>query len=88
MNLDTVLPLVPQDKANHFIYGLVLALLGSFSFLLLGLNPIIGAIVFSSSLGAIKEVYDKLSGKGDPDFWDFIATFAGVLPVLLCNIIL
>lgn len=51
MNLEN-LPQVPQDKANHHIYG------------------------------ALKEAWDRLTGKGDPSFADFVATATGALPII------
>lgn len=78
--------LIPQDKANHFIYGLILAIIGAIIFAIIGLNFLIGAIVFSVVFGALKELYDKYSGKGDPDIRDFLATCAGVLPIVICRL--
>jgi hypothetical protein len=68
------LPLIPQDKANHLVYGLIVFIVvGTFTSPVVGL----GAALF---VGAAKEIYDRVSGKGTPDALDFVATgFGGVL---------
>jgi len=67
------LPQLPQDKANHALYGVAIFVVTHFFFgvvagLLVGLVAAIG-----------KEVYDKVSGKGNPELLDALATFAGVM---------
>lgn len=66
--------LVPQDKANHFLYGAVIS--ASVSRVtgdrVLGLGA---AVAFA--LG--KEIYDTLSGKGAPDVRDAMWTVLGGL---------
>lgn len=65
------LPQLPQDKANHFIYGQLIFL--------------VVAVVFGSFLGILatavaavgKEVYDKVSKTGTKDWNDALATLAG-----------
>lgn len=74
-----MLPQLPKDKANHVIYGIVIFLV--FSVLL---NPIggLGAAIF---LGALKETYDLVTGKGYAHSLDFVATAAGGLLGFLCT---
>lgn len=74
------LPQLPQDKANHYLYGTGWSVLG------LGLgayfgHPLVGAVALTLAAGFLKEVWDKVSGLGDPDPYDFLATAAGALPV-------
>ena len=72
------LPLVPQDKANHTIYGavfavFVLAIVTHFSpDANLKIIPVMAAL----TIGILKELYDSVSG-GDTSFWDAFATTCG-----------
>lgn len=73
------MPQLPQDKANHFIYGLV-------GFLGVGLIfGMVAGILFSAIIGAAKEVYDRVTKKGTPDVLDFVATAAGGAVGYLCT---
>ena len=73
------MPQLPQDKANHFIYGLV-------GFLGVGLIfGVVAGILFSAIIGAAKEVYDRVTKKGTPDVLDFVATAAGGAVGYLCT---
>jgi hypothetical protein len=68
------LPLIPQDKANHIIYGLVIFLLSN-----LFLNNYFSFVVaFTFALG--KEIYDEYKYSGF-DYKDLIATI--LFPILL-----
>jgi hypothetical protein len=73
------LPLIPQDKANHVIYGLAIFMVVAFL-----LDPISGvaAAIFG---GAMKETYDMVSGKGHAHGLDFVATVVGGILGLLCT---
>lgn len=72
---------MPEDKANHFITGLYIFLLfGVFIHPIVGLSAAIVA-------GILKEIYDKLSGKGTPDIWDAVATAGGGLLGFVCSLI-
>lgn len=87
MNLET-LPQLPQDKANHHLYGELAALIGAVAGPLLAtrfgfvLDPRAGAAVGAIAAGVIKEVWDKVTGKGDPSLGDFLATASGAVPVM------
>lgn len=65
--------LLPQDKANHMAYGLLI-------YTILALwNPIIG-ISIVLILAISKEVLDKFTG-GTVDKWDLIVTI--ISPIIL-----
>lgn len=60
------------DKQTHFLAGIVVGTYGATftdSFFL--------GILFAALAGITKEVYDKISHKGTPDYWDFIFTVLG-----------
>lgn len=75
------MPLIAQDKANHFIYGLVIFIIVSF---VLGVTYGLAA---TAVIGAAKEIYDKVSGKGNPEILDFLFTFAGGAAGYICTLI-
>ena len=61
------LPLIPQDKANHFIYGFFIYVLSNYFF-----NDLYSiGIVFLFALG--KEIKDQIVYKGF-DYKDLLAT--------------
>lgn len=70
-----MLPSLPQDKANHAVYGTALYILLSYPFPLLAL----GAVIFIAT--AKELMYDKIMAKGTPDYMDFVATI--ILPACL-----
>jgi hypothetical protein len=68
----------PIDKIAHVLAGAAIAGLA----VAYGFSPIIG-FALSVFIGAIKELYD-MTGKGTPEWSDFIATAAGgaiILPL-------
>jgi len=74
LTLELMMPQLPQDKANHVIYGLALFIVG----LLIVGSPLAGMIL--CVVGAIaKELSDKWIIKGTPEVQDFLATVAGGL---------
>ena len=77
------LPQLPQDKANHYIYGSAAAVVGQYVTAQLGVDSRLGAVVFAALVGFGKELYDHVSKKGTVDMNDAIATAAGALPVVL-----
>ena len=64
---------IPQDKANHAFYGLLIYSLVAMY------NPLVAVLVVLV-VGAGKEVLDKYTN-GTVDKWDFVATITA--PVFL-----
>jgi hypothetical protein len=74
------IPIIPQDKANHFIYGFTIYIL-----LNLFLNAYASfSIVYLLALG--KECYDEYSYKGF-DVKDLIATIIPAIILILKDVI-
>lgn len=73
------MPQLPQDKANHFIYGLVIFFVVGFA------TDAVTGMAAAALLGAAKEVYDRVSKKGCPEAMDFFATAAGGVAGYLCT---
>ncbi len=73
-----MLPQIPQDKANHYIYGLILAaLFGS------NVSPA-GGLMFSIWMGLVKEMVDRFDDRPTTSsFVDFLATALGGLTYYL-----
>lgn len=74
------LPLIPVDKANHFIYGCLIYFIAQ-----IWLVPVY-ALSVVILIGVLKELYDKISGKGTPDIMDSIWTILGAIPLFLIQI--
>lgn len=81
------LPQLPQDKANHAVYGAVLGLVGAIGAKLLGAPPALGAVALAGGIGVAKEAYDRTSKRGTPDTLDAIATAAGGVAVGLATLL-
>jgi hypothetical protein len=80
--------LIPQDKANHIVYGTLIALAALVSTTYATLpHPVLWALGASFGVGALKEVRDRLSGKGTPDFSDFAATGLGGLLIAIAGLV-
>lgn len=85
------LPMMPQDKANHYAYGSIAAAISAYLLMPYGVNGQAAAMLGSSTAGAVKEVSDwvlnylaRRDGKLAPhgvEWLDFIATTAGGIPV-------
>lgn len=75
-----MLLLIPQDKANHFIYGCLIYFVLQFI-----LTPVF-ALIATSGIAIAKEVYDKKSKKGTPEILDALYTVAGCIPLFLIQI--
>jgi hypothetical protein len=71
---------IPYDKALHALGGVILFAAGHYIF---GWQAGLGLAI---AIGAAKEIYDKVSGKGTPDPMDFVATALGGLLGLLCTL--
>lgn len=61
------------DKILHVLVSLVLML--EFQRFL----PVWGALTVVLAIGIIKEIYDKVSGKGTPDWRDIVADCIGIV---------
>ena len=73
------LPQLPQDKANHFIYGLFI-----YAACALVFEPL-ACIFLVMSVAFFKEYYDTYT-KSDFSFGDFFATtFGGLFSMLLIH---
>lgn len=70
--------LLEKDKVKHLLIGLIIYLsLARFTHIFI-------ALIITFIIGVGKEVYDKISKKGKPEFMDFIYTVA--IPSILCII--
>lgn len=80
--------LIPQDKANHVIYGAVTAVLAVFvkNFFLLTLASSLTAVLAAVIIGATKELADAQFG-GDATVQDFIATSLGGVLIALALLV-
>ena len=74
------LPMLEHDKANHFIYGLLI-----FGLVKVILGPVVGLIV-CTLFGIGKEIYDHFHRDHTFDIYDAIATIAGGVVGLLIGI--
>ncbi len=72
------LPQLPQDKANHFVYGAVL-----FVPVMLAFGPI-WAMAAVTAAAIAKELRD-MRGFGTPEFADASATIAGGAVCFACT---
>jgi hypothetical protein len=71
--------LIPQDKANHFVYGVVIA-----AVLCLLSVPVLWSFGAVVGVAAAKEVvHDWLMKRGTPDVLDFFWTVAGGFAVVV-----
>ena len=71
-----MLPTLAFDKANHFVYGAVIAAPVAV------VSPLAAAAVCAAfAIG--KEIRDKVTGKGNPELMDAVVTMAGGATVLL-----
>lgn len=74
------LPLIVQDKANHFIYGFVIFVLCS-----LFLNDFFSLLIVAV-VALAKEVYDEWKYSGF-DIWDAVWTVVPAIILLTKNLI-
>lgn len=65
------------DKKLHYFAGLIIA--GTLTNFL----PVLIAVAIAVVVGIGKEVYDRLTKKGTPEFADFLWTTAGAITWLL-----
>lgn len=75
MDLQTKIEnLIEKDKLMHFCIGLLIAQLAYLW---------VWFIVLPIGIGLAKELYDKYVRKTGFNWWDWIATVAGVIPVIV-----
>ncbi len=76
------LPQLAQDKANHALYGALIAALVLVAALAAG-RPLLPACAVAAIVTAVaailKEVIDRRSGKGTPEGRDALATIGGAV---------
>lgn len=87
------MPSLPQDKANHFLYGALIAKTILLAAPLVGYDPQASALIGVAAIAVLKEASDALINKratGDPmhgphgvELLDAVATFTGALVVAL-----
>jgi hypothetical protein len=70
------LPQLPADKANHFAYGAALAGVGA-------LHSVLAGAALCALFAIGKEVYDRVTKRGNPEVADAVATLLGAVPVLV-----
>lgn len=58
------LPMLPHDKANHYIYGAITACAAAALAPFVGVHPGVAAQAASFGVGLLKEVYDWKFGTG------------------------
>lgn len=71
---------IPQDKLIHYVIG---TLLYAATYLLVGYLAIVVVIVVAVG----KELYDKVSGKGTPEYLDALITITGGVVCLIVSMI-
>ena len=59
-----------SDKWLHLAAGFCIASL-------VGVFTPLGGFCIALFVGALKEIYDRISGKGTPELWDFVFTALG-----------
>lgn len=72
-----MLPQLPQDKANHVLYGLLI-------FGVVGLYSPLAGLIAAVVAAAAKEAWDA-TGRGHVEFLDFLATSAGGAAGFYCT---
>lgn len=75
------LPLLPVDKANHFIYGVIIAFIFT-----VALGPTIG-IVATVAIALAKELADRFLKTGTGEVLDFVITVIGGLFIVATNLL-
>lgn len=80
--------LIPQDKANHFVWtiivldvilGLTLAIDGLAKLKLSFIFIMMFSFIATALVGLIKEMRDYTSGQGTPSFMDTLANLYGLI---------
>ena len=83
------LPSIEYDKANHFIYGIMIYYIFKLSSSIIFNSPI--SILIGSTIGIVaaisKEIYDKKHPNHVSDWKDAAYTIAGVLLGILITLV-
>jgi hypothetical protein len=78
---------IPADKVKHFLVGNISSS-SMAPILIYNDKSVYWAIGAAVLIGAAKEIYDKMSEDGTPDWWDFIATsLGGIVAVVIIDLI-
>ena len=88
-NIDSKIPQLPQDKANHALYGVLWGLLGAWIIPmvpLLHMPSFMAATALAALAGIVKEGVDHFND-GDVSAADAIATAAGGFAVTVAILI-
>jgi len=87
MRSQTILGYAITDKDLHDQAGMVISGLAGSSAYFFGLTPFRSCAIGVGAaclVGVGKELYDKYSGKGVPDFWDGFTTGFGGVRMAIC----
>lgn len=83
------LPLIEQDKANHFIYGIMIYFIFKLAFSIV-FGSLTGILV-GSTIGVVaaigKEIYDRRHPNHTPDWKDAAWTIGGVVLGIIITIL-
>lgn len=80
MNFLTTIPLIPQDKKDHFVAGL-------FCYLFVSFFSISLALICTVIMAVGKEIYDYYHKENHtPEIMDAVATCLGGLVGILCGL--
>lgn len=83
------LPTIPHDKALHFVYGAVIAavLLMVLRVWVPPVHAAFAALLLTTAIGALKEVYDHFWQNGTAEIEDAIATTGGAFMVVIGHLL-
>ena len=94
IDIKKIIDNIADDKKDHVLLGMFvgypLQILGLILDLMIGI-PIfflIGTIIGLLIVGAKEVIYDWYLGKGNPEWWDFIASAIPIISNLLTYIII
>lgn len=84
-----VLPLIEQDKANHFIYGIIIYFIFKLIFsMIFGLTTgILVGSIFGIVAAIGKEIYDNKHPHHTSDWKDAAYTIAGVILGIIITVL-
>lgn len=71
---------IPRDKWMHLCVSAMIAVVLKHSFLVLDVPYAVHmSFLATITIGVLKEVYDKTTGKGTPEFKDFVFDVIGAI---------